>query len=83
MKIVTRRLREPGIRGHQAAAGWLFLTPVLGDEPMVAGGTVRPGVPWSRRGDGSGPLVVTKAGGFGDRTTLTDLLSAGTWSAAR
>jgi multiple sugar transport system permease protein len=23
------RLREPGIRGHQAAAGWLFLAPVI------------------------------------------------------
>ena len=23
------RLREPGIRGHQAAAGWLFLLPVI------------------------------------------------------
>jgi multiple sugar transport system permease protein len=23
------RFREPGIRGHQAAAGWLFLTPVI------------------------------------------------------
>jgi multiple sugar transport system permease protein len=29
VKSVTRRLREPGIRGHQAAAGWLFLTPVI------------------------------------------------------
>ena len=25
----SRRLREPGIRGHQAAAGWLFLAPVI------------------------------------------------------
>jgi multiple sugar transport system permease protein len=24
-----RRWREPGIRGHQAAAGWLFLAPVI------------------------------------------------------
>jgi multiple sugar transport system permease protein len=24
-----RRLREPGIRGHEAAAGWLFLAPVI------------------------------------------------------
>ena len=23
------RWREPGIRGHQAAAGWLFLAPVI------------------------------------------------------
>jgi multiple sugar transport system permease protein len=26
---VKRRLREPGIRGHEAAAGWLFLLPVI------------------------------------------------------
>jgi multiple sugar transport system permease protein len=25
----SRRVREPGIRGHQAAAGWLFLAPVI------------------------------------------------------
>jgi multiple sugar transport system permease protein len=29
VKIVTRRLREPGIRGHEAAAGWAFLLPVI------------------------------------------------------
>jgi multiple sugar transport system permease protein len=29
VKSVTRRLREPGIRGHEAAAGWLFLAPVI------------------------------------------------------
>jgi multiple sugar transport system permease protein len=29
VKSVTTRLREPGIRGHQAAAGWLFLMPVI------------------------------------------------------
>jgi len=26
---ITTRLREPGIRGHEAAAGWLFLAPVI------------------------------------------------------
>lgn len=29
MKSVTRRWREPGIRGHEAGAGWLFLLPVI------------------------------------------------------
>ena len=48
---------------------------VLGDEPMVVGGTLAPGVPWSQRADGSGPLVITKAGGFGHPTTLVDLLA--------
>ncbi len=48
---------------------------VLDAEPLVVGGTLAPGVPWSRRADGSGPLVVTKAGGFGHRNTLVDLLA--------
>jgi uncharacterized protein YgbK (DUF1537 family) len=56
------------IGGDTAAA-------VLGDEPLVVGGTLAPGVPWSRRVDGDGPLVVTKAGGFGHRDTLVDLLA--------
>jgi len=56
------------IGGDTAAA-------LLDDEPLVVGGTLAPGVPWSRRADGSGPLVVTKAGGFGHRTTLVDLLA--------
>jgi len=29
LKSVTKRLREPGIRGHEAGAGWLFLAPVI------------------------------------------------------
>jgi multiple sugar transport system permease protein len=28
-EAVRRRLREPGIRGHEAGAGWLFLLPVI------------------------------------------------------
>ncbi|MFT3851686.1 MAG: four-carbon acid sugar kinase family protein [Ilumatobacteraceae bacterium] len=50
---------------------------VLGDGVLVAGGTVAPGIPWSRRADGSGPLVVTKAGGFGDPRALVDLVTGG------
>ncbi len=56
---------------------------VLGDEPMLAGGTVAPGMPWSRRSDGSGPLVVTKAGGFGRPSTLVELLHRGSTSGTR
>ena len=29
MNTIVRRRRDPGIRGHEAAAGWLFLTPVI------------------------------------------------------
>jgi uncharacterized protein YgbK (DUF1537 family) len=47
---------------------------VLGGRPMVVGGTLEPGVAWSRFADGSGPLVVTKPGGFGDARTLVRVL---------
>jgi 4-phospho-D-threonate 3-dehydrogenase / 4-phospho-D-erythronate 3-dehydrogenase len=56
------------IGGDTAAA-------VLEDEPMVVGGTLASGVPWSRRADGSGPIVITKAGGFGHPTALVELLA--------
>jgi uncharacterized protein YgbK (DUF1537 family) len=46
---------------------------VLGTAPRSIGGTVMPGLPWSRAGRGDGPLVVTKAGGFGAVDTLVAL----------
>jgi uncharacterized protein YgbK (DUF1537 family) len=56
------------IGGDTAAA-------VLGDDPMLVGGTLTTGVPWSRRADGAGPVVITKAGGFGHPRTLVELLA--------
>ncbi len=47
---------------------------VLGDGPRLVGGVVGPGMPWSRALDGSGPVVVTKAGGFGEPGTLVEVL---------
>jgi len=47
----------------------------LGDEPRRIGGMVAAGMPWSRAGDDGGPLVVTKAGGFGGPDALVALLS--------
>lgn len=41
---------------------------VLGDRPVVVGGTSMPGAPWMRLDDGR--LVVTRAGGFGDPAAL-------------
>ena len=46
---------------------------VLGDGPRLVGGSVLPGLPWSRDANGGGPLVVTKAGAFGDVDTLVRL----------
>ena len=65
-----RRPRPAGgatVRRARRSSAATRRRPCSGDEPMVAGGTLAPGVPWSRRADGSGPLVVTKAGGFGHR----------------
>lgn len=47
----------------------------LGEAPRLVGGTVAVGMPWSRDADGGGPLVITKAGGFGGPDALADLFS--------
>lgn len=46
---------------------------VLGDAPRRVGGMIAPGMPWSREADGGGPLVITKAGGFGGVDALARL----------
>lgn len=47
----------------------------LGDAPRQVGGTVAVGMPWSRDADGGGPLVITKAGGFGGSDALAELFN--------
>ena len=47
---------------------------VLGPEPLLVGGTLAPGTPWARPLDGAGPLVVTRAGSFGTRSSLAELV---------
>jgi uncharacterized protein YgbK (DUF1537 family) len=54
------------IGGDTAAA-------VLGDAPRLVGGTVQPGMPWSLDAEGAGPVVITKAGAFGDLESLVRL----------
>jgi D-threonate/D-erythronate kinase len=48
----------------------------LGDAPRVVGGVVAAGMPWSRDARGDGPLVITKAGGFGGPDALVSLLAS-------
>lgn len=55
------------IGGDTAAA-------LLGDAPRLVGGFVARGMPWSHDEHGRGPLVVTKAGGFGGPDALVELL---------
>jgi uncharacterized protein YgbK (DUF1537 family) len=71
----ARDLLASGSFGVLVVLGGDTAAAVLQDAPMVVGGTLTPGVPWSQRADGSGPLVVTKAGGFGHPTTLAVLLA--------
>ena len=56
------------IGGDTAAA-------VIGDKPWTVWGHAGPGLPYGRATDGTGPWVITKAGGFGDDQTLVDLYS--------
>ncbi len=56
------------IGGDTAAA-------LLGDRPRRVGGYAAPGMPWSLDEHGGGPVVVTKAGGFGGPDALIDLLA--------
>lgn len=58
------------IGGDTAAA-------LLGDAPRRVHGTVLPGMPWSLDEHDRGPVVVTKAGGFGDPDALVRLFSSG------
>ncbi len=51
---------------------------VLGDGPRRVGGMIAPGMPWSRDADGGGPLVITKAGGFGGVDALARLFAGKT-----
>ena len=51
---------------------------VLGHSAMAVGGTLAPGMPWCRmlvEGAASGPIVVTKPGGFGGADALAALLA--------
>ena len=61
------------IGGDTAAA-------LLGGTPRLVGGLIAPGMPWSRGENDRGPLVVTKAGGFGGPDALVDLLRGETVS---
>jgi len=47
----------------------------LGDAPRLVGGSAAPGMPYSFDEHGAGPLVITKAGGFGAPDALVQLFS--------
>jgi hypothetical protein len=47
---------------------------VLGPERLDVGGLVVDGTPWSLRPGQAGPLIVTRAGGFGGPDALVELV---------
>jgi uncharacterized protein YgbK (DUF1537 family) len=47
---------------------------VLGPERLDVGGLVVDGTPWSLRPGQDGPLIVTRAGGFGGPDALVELV---------
>jgi uncharacterized protein YgbK (DUF1537 family) len=60
--------------GTLVVVGGATAAAVLGDGAVRVGGLVVPGVPWARRVDGTGPLVVTRSGGFGGPAALPHVL---------
>jgi uncharacterized protein YgbK (DUF1537 family) len=62
MVVAVSDARTVVVLGGDTAAA------ILGDRPVVVGGTSMPGAPWMRLDDGR--LVVTRAGGFGDPGAL-------------
>jgi len=71
-RMAARSFRTVVLIGGDTAAA------VLGADPRRVGGTVAPGMPWSRDRRGGGPLVVTKAGGFGGQNALVELFNGET-----
>ncbi len=66
----------PGRTGTLVVVGGDTAAVVLGDGPLAVGGLMAPGVPWARRPDGTGPLVITRSGGFHGPAALTAVLGA-------
>ena len=77
-----------GVHAHAWLANHSFATllivggdtaaEVLGEAAMTVGGTVAPGMAWCRvlvDGHPTGPLVITKPGGFGGVDALVALVA--------
>lgn len=79
LAAAVRRVMDAVEIGTLVVVGGDTAAAVLGSDPVVVGGTLGPGIPWARRPTATstaigGPLIVTKAGGFGDDLTLVRLL---------
>ena len=60
--------------GVVVAVGGDTAASLLGDRPCPVGGYAALGMPWSLPLGSGGPLLVTKAGAFGDQQSLVDVI---------
>ena len=72
---VARETIESGRFATVIVIGGDTAAAVLGDRVVVVGGTVAPGVAWSRAWGDDGPLLLTKPGGFGTPSTVVHLVA--------
>lgn len=75
-QALAEQLHRIGPIGTLVIVGGATAAAVLGDGPVLVGGLLAPGVPWARRPDGAGPLIVTRSGGFHGPAALAPLLEA-------
>jgi 4-hydroxythreonine-4-phosphate dehydrogenase len=74
LATTARELAAAVAVGTLVVVGGDTAASVLGPEPLMVGGTLAPGTPWARRVDGDGPIIVTRAGSFGTRSSLAELV---------
>lgn len=72
----ARRRIRTGRFGTVVVLGGDTASALLGPGPHRVGGTLAPGMPWLCDDDGTGPLVLTRSGGFGDDRALVELAVA-------
>jgi uncharacterized protein YgbK (DUF1537 family) len=73
---LAERVRGLGPIGTLVVVGGATAAAILGDGPLLVGGLLAPGVPWARRPHGTGPVIVTRSGGFHGPAALAPLLEA-------
>jgi uncharacterized protein YgbK (DUF1537 family) len=76
LAAAARRELDRGVHGALVVVGGDTAAEVLGDAPLLVGGTAAVGVPWCSGLEGTGRITLTKPGGFGDADTLVRLLEA-------
>ncbi len=77
VRDAVARIRQRVALGSLLVIGGDTAAAVLGDQALLVGGTLAPGVPWGWLNQERELLVLTRAGGFGGPEALVDLLAGG------